>query len=134
MVPVASDIIRQQTRVALILLGHKFEDGLALFCAARGLEFLPPVRVQLIPSGEMNSGDLVFLKPMEAVRGAGRQCGHEQAEYACGEEDEQIAERPIAALDLIYPTTRAITDAVEADHWAGDTSMTSSFRAAYQSG
>src|SRR6266568_4698391 len=55
-VPVASDIIRQQTRVALILLGHKFEDGLAPFCATRGLELLLPVSVKLIPSGEMNSG------------------------------------------------------------------------------
>ena len=118
MVPVASDIIRQQTRIALILLGHKFENGLAPFCAARVLEFLLPVSAQLIPSGEMNSGDLIFLKPVEAIRGAGRQCGHEEAEYASGEEDEQIGERPFTALDLIHPAARAITDAVESDNRA----------------
>jgi len=119
MVPVASDIIRQQTSVALILLGHKFENRVALFCAARCLEFLLPADIQLMPSGEMNGGDLVLLKPVEAVRGAGRQCGHEEPEYASREEDEQIDERPIGSLDLINPTARAIPDAVEADNRAG---------------
>ena len=119
MVPVARDIIRQQTRVTLILLRYKLEDGLALFCAPRGLEFFLPARVQLIPLGEMNGGDLIFLKPVETVRGAGRQCGHEEPEYASGEEDEQISERPIAALDLINPTARATPYAVETDNRAG---------------
>jgi hypothetical protein len=96
MVPVASDIIRQQTRVALILLGHKFENDLAPFCAACGLEFLLPARIKPIPSGKMNGGDLVLLKPVEAVRGARGQRRHEEPEYARGEEDEQIIKRPIA--------------------------------------
>ena len=109
MVPVASYIICQQTGVALILFGHKFENGLALLCAARSREFLLPLSVQLIPPRNVNASNLIFLKPVEAVRGAGRQCGHEEPEYASRKEDEQIGERPIAALDLINATARAIT-------------------------
>ena len=60
MMPVASDIIRQHIRIALILLGHKFKDDLALSFAARvrAIGFRHPVMLRPGPGKVQRFGEL----------------------------------------------------------------------------